>query len=276
MEVQKLGTAERVKRLIKGDGVKMELLLTGVAELIGTAILMFFGCMGCLGSFGVAPPHFQVTVTFGFVVIIIIQCFGHISHAHVNPAITLCSVILGKKSLVEAGVYFVAQVLGSILGFGLLKVVTPKDHLHGGNATAAASFCVTDLNENVSAFQGLVLEGLSTATLILLACAIWDKRNEKNMDSVAIKFGLAVTGLGATAGPFTGCSMNPVRSLAPAIWNNQWSHHWIYWLGPLGGSLVASLGYRSIFAVNDDEVDEELPESIALNSVDTQKIESIN
>jgi len=135
-------------------------------------------------------------------------------------------------------------------------------------------FCVTDLHANISAIQGLVLEGTATFVLMLVACAVWDARNEKNTDSVPIKFGFTVALLANTVGPYTGCSMNPARSFAPALWNSQWRHHWIYWFGPIGGALISSFMYKTIFGVSDKEEEEEsTPEAVALNSVDSHKTE---
>lgn len=160
----------------------------------------------------------------------------------------------------------------------LIQVVTPKDNL-----TASANiqtdqthlFCVTDLHADISAIQGLIVEGLATAILVMVVASVWDARNEKNSDSVPIKFGLTVAVLATTVGPYTGCSMNPARSFAPALWNNQWKHHWVYWFGPIGGALISSFIYRTIFGVceKEEEEEESVPEAIALNSVEIHKTE---
>lgn len=155
--------------------------------------------------------------------------------------------------------------------------MTPKENL-----TASANiltdqthlFCVTDLHANISAIQGLVVEGLATAVLVMVVASVWDARNEKNSDSVPIKFGLTVAVLATTVGPYTGCSMNPARSFAPALWNNQWQHHWVYWFGPIGGALISSFIYRTIFGVSEKEEEEEpIPEAVALNSMEIHKTE---
>lgn len=249
-------------------------LIAGLAELIGTGILVFLGCMGCIAGLGVVPPHLQITLTFGLAVMVMIQCIGHISQAHINPAVTVGSVILGKKTIPEALVYFVSQMIGAILGYGMLKVVTPKNRLTAGTVDQTNLFCVTDLHADLSAIQGLIVEGIATAVLMMVVCSVWDVRNEKNSDSVPIKFGLTVAVLATAVGPYTGCSLNPARSFAPALWNNQWTHHWIYWFGPIGGALISSFMYRVIFGVPDKiEEEEPAPEAVALNSVDAHKTE---
>jgi aquaporin rerated protein, invertebrate len=270
------GFSAGLRRWVQGESSVKTTLIAGLAELIGTGILVFLGCMGCVAGLGVVPPHLQITLTFGLAVMVAIQCVGHISQAHINPAVTVGSIILGKKTIPEALVYIVSQTIGAILGFGMLKAVTPKNNLTSNNQLNEVdiTFCVTDLHKDLSAIQGLVLEGLATAILMLVVCSVWDSRNEKNSDSVSIKFGLTVAVIATAVGPYTGCSMNPARSFAPALWNNEWTHHWIYWFGPLGGALISSFAYRTIFGVSDKvEQEEPVPEAVALNSVELHKTE---
>lgn len=143
-----------------------------------------------------------------------------------------------------------------------------------GSPNETSMFCVTDLHDSLSAIQGFLLEAIATGVLMLLVCSVWDIRNEKNTDSAPIKFGLTVAVLATTVGPYTGCSMNPARSFAPALWNNQWARHWIYWFGPIAGALVTTFLYKTIFGVPDKVPEEEpVPEAVALNSMESQKTE---
>lgn len=154
------------------------------------------------------------------------------------------------------------------------QVVTPREQLTSGSADQADMFCVTDVHSTLSAIQGFLLEGIATGVLMLLVCSVWDIRNEKNTDSAPIKFGLTVAVLAITVGPYTGCSMNPARSFAPALWNNQWARHWIYWFGPIAGALLSAFMYKSVFGVPDKvEEEEPVPEAVALNSMESQKTE---
>lgn len=236
-----------VKDLMKEEATIWDTVLVGLAEVIGTAILVFIGCMGCVGSMGVTPPLMQVSMTFGLAVMIAIQCIGHISGAHINPSVTVAALILGKKSLPMAALYIIAQCLGALMGYGLLKAITPAHLLHGGSPDSAASFCMTDLHEGLNLIQGFLAEVLATAVLVLFACGIWDCRNERNTDSTSIRFGLCVSVLCFTFVPYTGCSLNPARTLGPAVWNGYWTNHWIFWMGPLCGAVIASLFYRWFF-----------------------------
>lgn len=148
--------------------------------------------------------------------------------------------------------------------------MTPQAFLYGtAGPETAGSFCITEINKEISLIQGFLAEVLSTAILMFMTCANWDVRNERNTDSVAIKCGLAVTVLCMTFAPYTGCSMNPARSLGPALWNNSWSDHWVFWFGPIGGALLASIVYRSVFWPRKCT----LEECTGLNAVETQKAE---
>ncbi|GAB1867058.1 Aquaporin AQPcic [Camponotus japonicus] len=263
-----------LKRWVEGEGTMKSTLVAGAAELIGTSILMLVGCMGCVASLGVVPPHLQITLTFGLAVLVVIQCVAHISGAHVNPAITVGAVVLGEKTIPEALVYLISQLIGATVGYGMLKVITPKNRLTSGTVEQSNLFCVTNLHTDLSAIQGLLLEGIATAILVLVFCSVVDPRNKRNTDSIPIKFGFTVTVLATTFGPYTGGSMNPARSFAPALWNNEWTHQWIYWFGPIGGALIASFAYRTIFGISEKNPEDEEPtaEAIAL-SVDVHKTE---
>ncbi|KAK2584493.1 hypothetical protein KPH14_006867 [Odynerus spinipes] len=195
-------------------------------EVIGTAILVFIGCMSCVGSMGVSPPIAQISLGFGFAVMVAIQSVGHISGAHINPSITMATLILGHKSLPMSGLYIFSQCLGATFGYGLLKMITPSGYLHGGDPEAAAAFCMTDVHPSMNLAQGLLAEVIATGILVFFACGAWDPRNERNTDSVSIRFCFCVTVLCFIFIPYTGCCLNPARTIGPAIWNGYWRNHW--------------------------------------------------
>lgn len=130
-------------------------------------------------------------------------------------------------------------------------MIMPSIYLNDGNSSSTATFCTTHMNEDykeLTVVHGLVTEALATGIFVFFACSIWDSRNAKNSDSVPIKFGLTITMLAFAFVPYSGCSLNPARSFGPAVWNNYWQDHWIYWLGPIGGSIIATLIYRCLFS----------------------------
>ena len=133
-----------------------------------------------------------------------------------------------------------------LITFCLFQMLTP-DHLIFVEGETK-NFCTTLLHPKISVVQGLLCETIATGILIFVICAASDSRNAKNVDSLPIRLGLVVTLLCIIFAPYTGCSINPARSLGPAIINNQWEHHWVYWLGPITGSVIASLSYKTFYA----------------------------
>ncbi|EDW01054.1 aquaporin AQPAe.a [Drosophila grimshawi] len=221
-------------------------------ELAGTATFIFVACMGCVTSPVFYNTHFELSLNFGLGIMIAIQSFGSISGAHLNPAVTLAAWIFGALSWPMAIAYLVAQVAGGLIGYGLLKAVLPLNAIV--SVDNPAGVCVTVLNSDISVLQGVFIEFLITSCLVMVACSIWDPRNARLKDSVPLRFGLTVSSLNLAAGLFTGSSMNPTRSLGPAVWNDSWQDHWIYWVGPLAGAAVTAIIYRLFFKGRPAEV----------------------
>ncbi|KAM8711734.1 hypothetical protein ACLKA7_012273 [Drosophila subpalustris] len=222
------------------------------AELVGTATFIFVACMGCVTTPLFFNSHFELSLNFGLAIMIAIQSFGSISGAHLNPAITLAAFIYGALNWYMSIAYLVAQVAGALIGYGLLKAVLPLNAIVGVDTPAGV--CVTVLSSDISVLQGVFIELLLTCFLTMVACAVWDPRNARLKDSVPLRFGLTVSCLNLAAGLFTGSSMNPTRSLGPAVWNNSWEHHWIYWVGPLVGAALTAIVYRLFFKGRNEEI----------------------
>lgn len=222
-----------------------------VAEIVSTSTMIFFGCLTCMPIDGLAinPPMYG-PMGFGCVVALNIKTFGHISGAHMNPAVTFAAVIWGKMSIVLGISYVIAQVSGAIMGYGMLVLLSPSN--------LSTAVCVTQPIVHYTEYQALGIEILLTAGLVLINCAVWDPMNALSNESNPIIFGLVILGLSLSGGPLTGASMNPARSLAPAIWTNIWNAHWVYWAGPLVGSLLATILYKYIWflrpKIDDPEV----------------------
>ncbi|KAH8253746.1 hypothetical protein KR032_006760, partial [Drosophila birchii] len=229
-------------KVFKMKGSTLDKISAFLGELIGTGILVFLGCMGCVKTDLFANSHLQIVLNFGFAVLIAIQCFGCVSGAHLNPAVTVAAYIYDMVSLTMAFAYFVAQLLGAFIGYGLLKVLLPTETVNTG-----VGLCVTLPHATVTDAQGFGIEFVITSILVIVCCGVWDPRNAKFHDSVAIRFGLAIACLACAAGPFTGASMNPARSFAPALWNNHFEKNWIYWLAPLSSAAVTAYAYKIVF-----------------------------
>ncbi|XP_052888198.1 uncharacterized protein LOC128296751 [Anopheles moucheti] len=217
-----------------------------LAELIGTGLLVMLGCMGCVSGLGHTPSHFELCINFGLIVMIVVQVFGCVSGAHLNPAVTAAAWVYELVSTKMALAYGVAQCIGAFMGYGILKLLTPGDVFETALAHGAG-FCVTQPNSAISNMQAVGIEFVATMVLILVCCGVWDPRNAKHHDSVALKFGFTVGALAVAAGPYTGASMNPARSVGPVLWNGVYNAHWIYWVGPLGAAFLTAFAYKAVF-----------------------------
>jgi aquaporin NIP len=198
------------------------------AELIGTYGLVFAGTgaivineqTGALGHFGVAA-------TFGLIVLAMIYAFGDLSGAHLNPAVTLGFVVAKRFPLKEAAPYIVAQLSGALLASLTLRFLFPE------NVTLGTTFPAG------SGMQSFILELLLTYFLMLVILQVAHGSTEVGvMAGIAIG---AVVGLEALfAGPICGASMNPARSIAPALVSGEMRALWIYIVAPLLGALLAT------------------------------------
>ncbi|TMW52646.1 hypothetical protein DOY81_002261 [Sarcophaga bullata] len=222
-------------------GVFKQIIQCLLSEFIATTFLLFAGCMGSWQAIKFADTNFQTSLNMALVVMIVVQCFGHISGAHVNPVVTVAAFINDVIKLPMLLVYFIGQFLGAIAGFGLLIAVSMP---------MPENFCMTLPNEEINSLQTFVVEFLASSMLVTVCCAAWDTPNNKNQDSLPIRLGLTVGCLIFSAGQLSGGSMNPVRSFGPALWLLNFDYQWIYWIAPLSSAIVTSLIYKHFFRTN--------------------------
>lgn len=198
-----------------------------VAEFIGTFVLVFCGTgaivlndtlEGMLGDFGIG-------IVFGLSVTAMIYCYKHISGAHINPAVTIGFAITNLFDNKDLFGYIVAQILGGILASVSIHLLVPSHEKLG----------VTEAH--IGIIQTFVLEFF--LTLLLMLVIIFVSQHKKWASATAIAVGGIVFLEAWLAGPFTGASMNPARSIAPALVSGQLTTLWIYILAPILGSLAA-------------------------------------
>jgi aquaporin Z len=205
-----------------------------LAEAIGTFILVFAGTGAVMVnniSQG-AITHIGVSFVFGSIVAALIYALGHISGAHLNPAVTLAFWASGFFSQRRVIPYILAQLLGAIAASALLLTSLGK---------VANLGATLPLNGNW--WQSFVLETVLTFILmfVILGSGL-DRRAHIGFAGLAI--GLTVGVEAAFMGPITGASMNPARSFGPALVGGIWQHHWVYWVAPILGAQLAVIVYR--------------------------------
>jgi len=206
-----------------------------VAEGIGTFGLVFAGC-GAIMIDTLSKgqiTHVGVGLVFGLIITVMIYALGHISGAHFNPAVTLGFVLARHFPVKRLFGYWLAQCGGAILAAGCLRLLL-------GNV---ASLGITVPMGSGGAWQSFGLEALLTFFLMFVIMAMaTDTRAVGQAAALAIG---STVGLEALfAGPISGASMNPARSLAPALVSFTWTAQWVYLVAPLLGAVVGALVYR--------------------------------
>ncbi|XP_075055231.1 aquaporin-5-like [Mixophyes fleayi] len=207
------------------------------SEFLATLLFVFLGCGSALNWPSALPSVLQISIAFGLAIGTLVQTFGHVSGAHINPAVTVAFLLGSQISVLRALFYIVAQLVGAIAGAGILHAVAPAD-IRGNLAINSVTA--------VSPGLALVVEILLTFQLVLCIFASTDSKRSDNVGSPALSIGLSVT-LGHLLGIyFDGCSMNPARSLGPAAIVGIFTHQWVFWIGPLAGGILASLIYNFV------------------------------
>lgn len=214
-----------------------------VAELIGTFALIFIGAgagaLGIGGLVGVAFAHGLVVVGFAY-------AYGHISGTHINPAVTLGVWAAGRIDTARAVSYIVFQILGGILGAAALWWLLGGSETGLGATTIAGSVTTaggTTLSMN--AVKGFVLEAILTFFLVNAVMNAGISGKATIPGGLAIGFTLVFCIL--MGGPLTGASLNPARTIGPAVMTGNFSDIWVYLAGPPLGGILAGLLYKSLF-----------------------------
>lgn len=209
-----------------------------VAELIGTFILLFFGIGTILavGGAGGAGEKLAIALAFGLAILACAYALGHVSGAHLNPAVTLGLVATRRFPVAATGPYILAQLAGGTLGALAVQAVF---------ASGDVASSVTRPGEGVNAGGALLAEALLGFILMLVvkATAV-DDRAEGPAAGMAI--GLTITAGHLAMIPVSGASFNPARSFASALVGGDFGDFWIYLVGPTAGAILAAVLYESL------------------------------
>lgn len=198
------------------------------AEFIGTFILIFAGTGAIVtdqatgGSLG----HTGVSLVFGMVVLVMIHTFGDVSGAHLNPAVTLGFATAGRFPWKDVPGYIIAQFSGAFSASFTVKLLFPHSASLGATLPAG------------TVMQSFILEVILTAILMLVILSVSTGSREKGI-TAGIAIGAVIALEAMFAGPISGASMNPARSLAPAIVSGNFQYLWLYPLATILGALIA-------------------------------------
>ncbi len=199
-----------------------------LAEFLGTFALVFAGTGAIVinSVTGGTIGHAGIALTFGLVVLAMIYTFGDISGAHLNPAVSTAFALAGRFPWREVPGFIAAQVAGAFLASALLRCLFTAEPKLGATLPAGSSG------------QSFALELVLTFLLMLVILSVSTGSKEKGI-TAGIAVGSVIALEAMFAGPICGASMNPARSLAPAVVSGNWQHLWLYLVAPTLGALCA-------------------------------------
>ena len=211
-----------------------------LAEMIGTMVLVLMGC-GTAVSLSCGTDTASVVGTalaFGLAVIGMAYAIGKISGCHINPAITLGVAISGRMSWKDAIMYMIFQVIGAFIGSAILFLLT--QNVEGLEGTGA-----NDLQSGVSMVGGLLAEIFFTFIFVFVVLAATHEKNGAG-NAAGLAIGLTLVLVHLVCIRYTGTSVNPARSIAPAVFQGgtALSNLWIFIVGPFVGGALAALCYK--------------------------------
>ena len=219
------------------------------AELIAVFLFVFVGAGAVVATGQITGGTLSVdrliaiALAHGITIAVLVAAVARVSGAHINPAVTVATVITGKLTFTKGLLYIGAQLVGAALGAFLLDAVVIGESNLGAHALSAAISGST---------TGLIVEiGLTFFLVFVIFATAIDPRGPGHLAPFAI--GMTVLVNHFIGVPLTGASMNPARSFGPALASGQWADHWVYWAGPIIGAVVAALLYQFIFNSKEQE-----------------------
>jgi len=228
-----------------------------LAELIGTFSLVLFGCGSAViaGNVQVGPSGIGllgISIAFGFAVVAMAYAIGPISGCHINPAVTVGALVVGRMTAKEAAGYTVPQLIGAALGAGVLYLlvsgganfVMPEWGL-GSNGWGEGYFA----NYNVT--SAFIAEAVFTCLFLFVILAVTSKYGNSTMAGLAI--GVTLMLIHLVVIPITGTSVNPARSFGPALFagGKALSQLWLFFVAPILGAIVAAVIWKTGFEKAD-------------------------
>ena len=207
-----------------------------IAEFIGTLVLVFMGCgsamfLGCDADGG----HLAVALAFGLSIVAMAYVIGGISGCHINPAVSLAMLITKKLSVIDFIGYFVAQVIGAIAGAGLLKMIVGfgVEDLTGGLGSNGIA--------NVGMGGAIVVEVILTFIFLFTILGVTSDETKGNVAGIVI--GFTLTFVHIIGIPLTGTSVNPARSIGPALLagGDALANVWVFIIAPFAGAALAAV-----------------------------------
>ena len=220
-----------------------------IAEFVGTMLLVIFGCGTAVAVntyvtniYGISLPFTMILIAaaFGLILMALVYSIGKVSGCHVNPAVTIGCLVDGRISVIEAIEYIVVQILGGIVGAEVIGLIFGSYKSLGANGYETLSA----LPEITTMGVAIAIEIILSFVFILTVLSVTSKKN----DNAGVPIGLSLMLVHIMGIPFTGTSVNPARSIGPALFTGgtALSQLWVFIVAPLIGGALAGLFYRFI------------------------------
>ena len=216
-----------------------------LAEMVGTMVLVLMGCgvavsLGC-NPISNIPAVVGTAFAFGLAVVAMAYTIGGVSGCHINPAITLGCFLTGRIDAKDCAMYMIFQVIGAFIGSALLYLLTSS--CEGIVGTGA-----NDLQSGVSLMGGLLAEIIFTCVFVLVVLGATSKTNGATNNFAGLAIGLSLVLVHLVCIRYTGTSVNPARSIAPAVFQGgtALANLWVFIVGPFVGAAVAALIWKIV------------------------------
>ena len=211
-----------------------------VSEFIGTCVLVLFGC----GTAVITGDVVATSLAFGLAIVAMAHAIGPVSGCHINPAVSLAMLITGKLSKKDFVCYVLSQIIGGILGAGILYAILKSSNL--GLANLGTNGYAANSGVGLTLLSAIFVEVILTFVFIYTILGV---TNDKSKDNVAgLVIGLTLAFVHLIGIKLTGTSVNPARSLGPALFagGEALKQVWVFVVAPMLGSVLASVAYMTL------------------------------
>uniref|UniRef100_A0AAY5EB29 Aquaporin 8a, tandem duplicate 2 n=1 Tax=Electrophorus electricus TaxID=8005 RepID=A0AAY5EB29_ELEEL len=230
IELNERNNAAQLKTAAHPPGRFERLIQPCLAELVGTTFFVFIGCVSVIENLE-AAGRLQPALAHGLAVAVMVACMAEISGSHFNPPFTIAIFLCGGMELVLVIPYLVCQLLGGVLG-----------------AAIQLSFTILQSHDQLGEVFFAELAMTCLVTMVVLLGAV---NGKSKSPLVPFMVGCTVLFNILAGGDVSGTCLNPARAFGPALLTNYWAYHWVYWVGPIGGALIAAALVR--FLLGDEK-----------------------
>ncbi|XP_053936764.1 aquaporin-8 [Cuculus canorus] len=204
-----------------------------VAELLGSALFVFAGCLSVVEDTAVTGKM-QPALVHGLAAGVIVAALGDVSGSHLNPAVSLTMWLVGALNITMLIPYCISQLCGGMIGAVLAKAVVPNQRFA---STFGGAFSIIRNDNQIGSALGC--EIIITTFMILVAfMGAVNEKTKTTLVPICIAFVVTVNVL--VGGTVSGACTNPARAFGPAVVANYWDYHWVYWVGPVIAALLVS------------------------------------